>query len=98
MVYRQGGGEQPGQGHRLPLREPEGQRGHHSHRTPRRRGERGQAIVEFGLLSIIMITMLAGAIDFGRLFYTQIALANAARVGAEWLIEPANFSDLSTAK
>ena len=47
-----------------------------------RRPSRGQALVEFALISIVMLLMLATVVDFGRLFYTQITVENAARAGA----------------
>lgn len=43
---------------------------------------RGQALVEFSLVSIVMILILATVADFGRLFYAQITVENAARAGA----------------
>ncbi len=43
---------------------------------------RGQALVEFALISVVMLTLLAAAIDLGRLFYANITIANAARTGA----------------
>lgn len=43
---------------------------------------RGQAMVEFALILPLMILLLVLAIDFGRVFFGNIALANAARIGA----------------
>jgi hypothetical protein len=48
----------------------------------RRRPSRGQALVEFALVVIVMLLLLATVADFGRLFYTQITVENAARAGA----------------
>jgi hypothetical protein len=53
---------------------------------PRRR-DRGQSLVEFGLIVPVIAVMLMGAIDFGRLFYAQMAVTNASRVGAEFLMD-----------
>lgn len=41
-----------------------------------------QAIVEAALILPVMIVLLVGIVDFGRIFYHQIELANAARDGA----------------
>lgn len=43
---------------------------------------RGQSIVEFALVVPIMMMLLAGAIDLGRVFYAYIAVENAAKEGA----------------
>lgn len=43
--------------------------------------ERGAAAVEFALILPILLILVGGVIDFGRLFYTQIQLSNAARDG-----------------
>jgi Flp pilus assembly protein TadG len=51
--------------------------------NPRRRrlSERGAAAVEFALILPVLLVLVGGTIDFGRLFYTQIQLSNAARDG-----------------
>ena len=54
---------------------------------------RGQALAEFALISIVFITLLAGAIDLGRIFYINITIANAARSGALQAAEtPASYT------
>lgn len=50
-------------------------------RSPETRSP-GQALVEFALILPVFLLLLVMAIDFGRLFYTWIALHNAAREGA----------------
>src|SRR4029077_5456851 len=51
--------------------------------TDRDRGKSaGQSMVEFALVLPIMLLLLAGAIDLGRLFYSYIAVENAAKEGA----------------
>jgi Flp pilus assembly protein TadG len=42
----------------------------------------GQGLVEFALLLPILVLIIFGVLDLGRAFFAQIALANAARVGA----------------
>lgn len=44
--------------------------------------ERGAAAVEFALLLPVFLLVIAGIVDFGRAFFTQIELTNAAREGA----------------
>ncbi len=43
---------------------------------------RGQALVELALVTPILLLLLLGAIDLGRLFYARITVANAAREAA----------------
>jgi TadE-like protein len=49
-----------------------------------RRHSRGQALVEFALLVPVLLLLLLGAIDFGRLFLGWVSLQNMARVGANF--------------
>lgn len=44
-----------------------------------------QALVEFALVLPIMLILVLGALDLGRLFYYKIVLTNAAREGANYL-------------
>jgi Flp pilus assembly protein TadG len=44
--------------------------------------ERGAAAVEFGLILPLLLLLVGGAIDFGRLYYDVVVLSNAARDGA----------------
>ena len=46
------------------------------------RGTRGQALVEFALILPLLILILMGIIEFGRLWMTMITLSGAAREGA----------------
>lgn len=48
---------------------------------PGRPRERGAAAVEFALVLPILLLFLGGIIDFGRAFFTQVVLTNAAREG-----------------
>jgi Flp pilus assembly protein TadG len=50
--------------------------------SKRRRRAIGQSIAEMAIVAPILLILLAGAIDLGRLFYSQITIANAAREGA----------------
>jgi Flp pilus assembly protein TadG len=43
-----------------------------------------QALVEFALILPILLMLILGAMDFGRMYYTKIVLTNAAREGASY--------------
>ncbi len=55
-------------------------------RNPIRRHDRtksrGQSLVEFALVVPILLLIFAGAADMGRIFYTFVAIENAAKEGA----------------
>jgi len=46
---------------------------------------RAQALVEFALLLPILLVLILGAMDLGRVFYVKTVLTNAAREGANYL-------------
>ena len=48
----------------------------------RKKGEKGQALVEFALLVPIFLVLLFAIIDFGMGFYSWISVTNGAREGA----------------
>ena len=50
----------------------------HTHR----RSDRGAAAVEMALVLPVLILLIGGIIDYGRYFFTEIQLTNAAREGA----------------
>ncbi len=49
------------------------------------RSERGAALVEFALVSLVLYLLLAGAVEFGRLMFSANALQDVARVAAREL-------------
>ena len=51
-------------------------------RRVRRRGERGQSLVEFALLLPILLILLFAIVDFGMGFHAYITVTNSAREGA----------------
>ncbi len=48
----------------------------------RARNERGTAVVEFAIVAPLLLMLVFGIIDFGRLIETKTVLADAAREGA----------------
>ena len=50
----------------------------------RRRSFRGQGLVEFAMILPVLMLMLLLAIDFGRVFFGWVGLANASRIGASY--------------
>ena len=51
------------------------------------RSERGAAAVEMALMLPVLILLIGGIVDFGRAYYTQIMLTNAAREGARAAVD-----------
>ena len=49
-----------------------------------RSNRRGGAMVELVVVLPILVLLAIGVMDFGRVFFTSISVANAARAGAEW--------------
>jgi Flp pilus assembly protein TadG len=52
--------------------------------TRLRRSEHGGAMVELAVVLPVLILLAIGVMDYGRVFFTSITVANAARAGAEW--------------
>lgn len=50
----------------------------------RRTGQTGQAVVELALVLPVLIVLLFGAIEAGRLFFTYVALEEAVHEGATY--------------
>ena len=46
-----------------------------------RRRDRGAAAVEFALILPVLLLLVGGVVDFGRVFFTHITLSHAAREG-----------------
>lgn len=49
-----------------------------------RRGEGGQAVVEFALIFLALMMLTVGLVDVGRAFYEYNEMSSAARFGARW--------------
>lgn len=50
------------------------------------RGEEGQAMLEFALVLPIFLLILCGILDFGWLYYNELALNNICREGARYAV------------
>src|ERR1700720_3185186 len=61
------------------------------------RAERGQSLVELGLMLPVLGLLLFGAIDFGRAYYLSIEVTNAARAGAQFGVENASSAGMQNA-
>ena len=46
--------------------------------------KRGQSLVEFGLMLPVLVLLVLGAIDFGRVFFAYVSVTNSARNGADY--------------
>jgi len=58
------------------------------------RRERGQSLVELSLLLPLLLILVLGAIDFGRVYFSYVTVTNGARTGAEYAaVRPANAID-----
>jgi Flp pilus assembly protein TadG len=53
--------------------------------------KRGQSLAEFALILPVLVLLMLGAIDFGRVFFAYISVTNAARNGADY----ASFSSVA---
>lgn len=50
--------------------------------TTPKKSERGQSMTEFALSLVILLTLLAGIVDLGRVFFAYIIIRDAAQEGA----------------
>ena len=51
----------------------------------KRKAPPAQALVEVAIVLPMLLVLVLGALDFGRMFFTKIVLTNAAREGANFL-------------
>lgn len=58
-------------------------------------GERGQNLLEFALVLPLLVFVVFGVLDLGRVFFATIGLTNAAREGARYLTLHPDDVDIS---
>lgn len=46
--------------------------------------QQGQSLVEMAIMMIVLLLIMAGVLDFGRMYFTYLALQNAAGEGAAY--------------
>jgi Flp pilus assembly protein TadG len=62
----------------------------------RRRNQRGQALIESGLIMVIFLSMLIGILDFGQFLYFHQSLSERARAAVRYGAIHANNGNLAT--
>jgi hypothetical protein len=63
----------------------------------RRESNSGQDLVEYAIVFPVLMLLLLGIIDFGRIIYSYNAISNAAREGTRLAILPSSRKDLEEA-
>ncbi|MFC6703968.1 TadE/TadG family type IV pilus assembly protein [Flexivirga alba] len=58
--------------------------------------ERGASLVEFAIVLPIFLVLTGGMVDFGRAFFTEVMLTNAAREGARSAMYSSTSANTST--
>ncbi|MCU0507080.1 MAG: pilus assembly protein [Anaerolineae bacterium] len=62
-----------------------------------RRGERGANLVELAIVTPLLLLLLAGTVDLGRMWYSWIVVTNAVGEGARYgARQPDNFAGIRT--
>src|SRR5579872_2268444 len=54
--------------------------------------EDAQGVVEFALVSVVLLWLFLGTVDFARFLYYDVGITSAARVGAETAINHCPFA------
>lgn len=62
--------------------------------TQGRQGQLGTAVIEFALVLIILLMIVAAVIEFGRIFWYYTALTKATRDGARQMALLQSFADI----
>ncbi len=52
---------------------------------PAKRSEKGQSLVELGVSLVIILFLLAGGVDLGRMFFQYLAMRDAVQEGAAYI-------------
>jgi len=59
--------------------------------------DQGQSLVEFALVLPVLLIVLLGVLDLGRLYFAYVTVTNASREGARLgMIKPANTASIQT--
>ena len=65
----------------------------------RNRSDRGQALVELAMIAPVLIILMLGVIDYGRVYFAYISVTNGARIGADYAaIGPTQAADTAAIK
>lgn len=57
--------------------------------------QKGQSMVELSLIMTFLLLLMAGAADFGRMYFLQLALRDAAQEGAAYgSTDPSNYPEI----
>lgn len=59
--------------------------------------EKGAALVEFALVVTLLMLLVFGIIEFGRILHTQLVVTSAAREGARKAVVTGDENDIETA-
>ena len=59
-----------------------------------RESSRGQELVEYAIVFPVLMLLVLGIIEFGRIIYSYNAISNAAREGARFAVVPANQANI----
>jgi len=62
-----------------------------------RGGQRGQALIEFSLIVVILAIMVMGLVDYGRIFVVRQTMVNASREGANLAVRGTTLSNAVSA-
>lgn len=63
----------------------------------KRRQEKGQSLLEFALLVPVLLIILAGVLDLGRLYYIYVSLTDAAAEGVAYAaMHPDDTAEIET--
>jgi hypothetical protein len=64
-----------------------------------RRSSKGGAALELAVVFPVLLLLIIGVVDYGRMYFTAVTVANAARAGAEWGSEgTATYADTASWK
>lgn len=68
---------------------------HQPYQHQQRKRKRGQSLVEVAFLLPILLLLLSGLIDFGRVYYAMVALNDSAEEGATYAaLWPADYDEI----